>query len=76
MVRSSKDQVKDIKLHLKQVWDIAKKLRQGLCYHHVKPRADKLKPEDGTLLKNDKERAEMFGKHFKKIFSRTRHYLR
>ena len=64
------DQVKDINLHPKQAWDTTKKLRQGLCYHHMKPRTYKLKSDDGTLSKNDKEHAEIFGRHFKKVFSR------
>jgi len=63
--------VKDIKLHPKQAWDIAKRLRAGLSYHHIKPRTDKLKNAEGHLSKNDKEHVKIFSDHFAKVFSRT-----
>ena len=59
-----------MKLHLKQAWDTAKMLRNGLSHHHRKPQTDKLRSKDGNLSQNDKEFTEIFGDHFKTVFSR------
>ena len=45
-------------------------LRNGLSHHHRKPKTDKLRSKTGNLSKNDKEFTEIFGEHFKTVFSR------
>ena len=59
--------VKDLNLNPKDAWDTIKMLRQGLSHHHHKPKTDTMKSEEGELSSTDKEHANIFGKHFRKV---------
>ena len=57
-------------LYPKLAWDTAEMLRADLSHHHKKPQVDKLRNKAGNLSKTGKEYKEMFGTHFKTVFSR------
>eukprot|EP00957_Ditylum_brightwellii_P036269 2747299-Ditylum_brightwellii.AAC.2 len=61
--------IMDVKQDMASSWKAMRMLEQGLQHHHTANHSVRMTKHDGKKAKTDKENAEIFAKHFSKVFN-------